>query len=114
MYQPPPPPSYTGPGQPPPPYGGTTTTVYTHQPTHFNTILFREFPVAMQCQYCHASVTTSTRYESGTLTWVACFVIAFIGLWLGCCLIPFCLDGCKDVIHSCPNCHQMLGRFNRM
>ena len=34
--------------------------------------------------------------------------------WLGCCLIPFCLDGCKDVIHSCPNCHARLGSYRRM
>uniref|UniRef100_K1R4U1 Lipopolysaccharide-induced tumor necrosis factor-alpha factor-like protein n=1 Tax=Magallana gigas TaxID=29159 RepID=K1R4U1_MAGGI len=31
-----------------------------------------------------------------------------------CCLIPFCVDGCKDVVHSCANCHQTIGRYNRM
>ncbi|XP_062581069.1 LITAF domain-containing protein-like [Saccostrea cucullata] len=116
MEQPPPPPQYSNPGQgqPPPPPPGGSTMVYTHQPTFFNPIMFREFPVATTCTYCRASITTSTRYETGTFTWVACGVIAFIGCWLGCCLIPFCIDGCKDVVHSCPNCHQTLGKYSKM
>lgn len=58
---------------------GGTQIVYTHQPTTLAAINFKEHPVAMKCHYCQASITTSTNYEAGALTWVACFVIAFIG-----------------------------------
>ncbi|KAK3098325.1 hypothetical protein FSP39_018456 [Pinctada imbricata] len=132
-YDQPPPPGYVQPpppgyGQPPPPgYGqpttsssssypvSTSTTVVMSQPELYGSIsMFREHPVRTKCPACNAEVLTSTSFESGTLTWVACLVLAFIGLWLGCCLIPFCLDGCKDVVHSCPNCRHTIGRFNRM
>lgn len=42
------------------------------------------------------------------------FIILFCRLWLGCCLIPFCINGAKDVVHSCPNCQRMVGRYTRM
>ncbi|XP_011444612.3 LITAF domain-containing protein-like [Crassostrea angulata] len=115
MNQPPPPPSYVAPGQgqPPPPPGGTQI-VYTHQPTALSAVNFNQYPVAMKCHYCQASITTSTNYEAGALTWVACFVIAFIGCWCGCCFIPFCLNDLKDVTHNCPNCRQTLGKFSKM
>ncbi|XP_034313433.1 LITAF domain-containing protein-like [Crassostrea angulata] len=107
---PPPPPGYS---QPPPQYGQHSTTVITAgMPVVAH--CFRETSVPMQCPYCHANITTTTTYETGTLTWVICGVLILFGLWLGCCLIPFCIDGCKDVIHSCPNCHQTVGKFNRM
>jgi len=32
---------------------------------------------------------------------------------LGCCLVPFCLDGCKDVIHVCPNCRYQISAWRR-
>ncbi|XP_048762284.2 LITAF domain-containing protein-like [Ostrea edulis] len=106
----PPPPGYS---QPPPGYGQQTTVVMGAQPVMMAQV-FRETPVAMQCPYCHASITTSTAYETGTLTWIICGVLILFGLWLGCCLIPFCIDGCKDVIHSCPSCNQTVGKFNRV
>jgi len=66
----------------------------------------------MGCPHCKATIQTGTRYELGTLAWLACF-----GLWLitgCCCWIPFVVNGMKDVIHFCPNCNNVLGRFNRM
>nr|XP_022341661.1 cell death-inducing p53-target protein 1 homolog [Crassostrea virginica] len=96
----------THPGYPPPPppmYGG-------HSKFH----AFREVPVHMQCPYCHAEVATSVTYEAGTMTWVICLFLILFGFWLGCCLIPFCIDGCKDCVHTCPNCQQVIGKFNRM
>lgn len=33
--------------------------------------------------------------------------------WLGCCLIPCCIDECMDVHHSCPHCKAYLGRHRR-
>lgn len=83
--------------------------------THPITIvqLYRECPLRVVCRFCNAEVVTSTYYENGTLTWLACFFI-FLFFPLGCCLIPFCMDGLKDVVHRCPNCQQEVGRFNRM
>ncbi|BFZ18094.1 hypothetical protein BsWGS_21133 [Bradybaena similaris] len=121
----------TSPGHPPgyaypvqPGYGQTygapqhanysnTTTIVT-QPTVTVVQVYRESPVRTTCPHCRADVVTATYYETGTFTWVACFVICLFVCWLGCCLFPFCIDGCKDVVHSCPNCRQQIARFNRM
>jgi len=94
--------------------GQQGSTVVVTQPAYTVVQHFRESPVRIKCQFCSADIVTSTFYETGTLTWVACFIIAIVGCWLGCCLIPFCMDACKDVIHQCPNCHQQVGRYNRM
>ncbi|XP_076450920.1 LITAF domain-containing protein-like [Babylonia areolata] len=116
-YQPPPPGYQPGPGMHGHPSGSTTVVVT--QPGLFGaqpggTCRYREVPCLVVCQYCNATVTTTTCYSVGTFTWLAAGLILFLGFWLGCCLIPFCLDACKDVIHTCPNCRQNVGRYNRM
>ncbi|KAL8573745.1 hypothetical protein ACOMHN_019019 [Nucella lapillus] len=126
---PPPPGSYPGQpayGQPPygqPAYGqpvqpgygpsGQTTVVVT-QPALAVVQTFRESPVHTRCPHCQAEVVTGTQYETGTFTWIICFILCLVGCDFGCCLIPFCVDGCKDVIHSCPNCRQQVARWSRM
>jgi len=75
---------------------------------------FGEHSVAMQCPHCRAQITTTTYYEAGTFAWLLCIVCLVFGLWLGCCLIPLMMDGCKDVQHKCPNCHASLGWYRRM
>ncbi|KAK3090159.1 hypothetical protein FSP39_009559 [Pinctada imbricata] len=121
---PPPPPGYGAPeppkyGVPPPAYQQTqgtyqTNVVVTGATPYLRNMMFREVPVATQCPFCQATITTSTSYETGTITWLVAGILLLIGLWLGCCLIPFCLDGCKDVIHRCPNCNQVVGKYTRM
>ncbi|XP_069123928.1 LITAF domain-containing protein-like [Argopecten irradians] len=110
MAQPPPPPSYQPPG---PAYQQTATVVVTN-PQYVRPLIFRENPVSMSCPFCQAQIVTTTTYTTGTFAWVVCLLLLFFGLWLGCCLIPFCLNGCKDVLHHCPNCRQQVGKYSRM
>ncbi|XP_071126345.1 lipopolysaccharide-induced tumor necrosis factor-alpha factor homolog isoform X1 [Mytilus edulis] len=100
---------------PPPQYsqGGQQSTVVITSPAMLGP-QFREVPVRTQCPACQADIMTSTRYETGTLTWISIGALCLFGCWLGCCLIPLCVDPCKDVVHSCPNCKQMVGKYNRM
>ena len=58
---------------------GQQTTVVMAQPVMPMGIVFREMPVAMQCQFCHASITTSTTYETGTFTWVIAGILLLFG-----------------------------------
>lgn len=74
----------------------------------------QEWPVHTECPHCGGFILTSLEYETGTLTWIMCFFIMFIGLFLGCCLVPFCMDGCKDIAHICPDCKKEVGRFYRI
>lgn len=73
----------------------------------------RECPVRVSCPSCRADVMTATTFETGTMTWLLVGILCIIGCW-PCCLIPFCVEGCKDVIHTCPNCQAQVGVYRRM
>ncbi|KAL4239534.1 cell death-inducing p53 target 1 [Mactra antiquata] len=92
---------------------GQQTVVITTQPTVVPQ-RFRETAVHTRCQYCHADIITATSYETGNFAWLICLILCCFGLDAGCCLIPFCVDTCKDVVHTCPNCQQVLHRWTRM
>lgn len=125
--QPPPQGQYPPPqqgGYPPPQQGGylpvqqsatTNTTIITTQPAMVSAvpIVFHEFPVSMTCPSCRAQIVTAVHYDVGTMAWLLCLVMCFFGFWL-CMFIPFCVDGCKDAIHHCPNCSVQLGVYRRM
>lgn len=101
------------PGYPAQPGYATTTTTIIQQPTHI-IAGFHESPVATTCPNCGAAIVTATSYVTGTLTWLACLGLCVIGCDAGCCLIPFCVDSMKDVIHTCPSCGTQVGVFRRM
>ena len=47
--------------------------------------------------------------DTGMFGLIAAGVICLVGCIFGCCLIPFCMDDLKKVIHKCPNCNNILG-----
>ncbi|XP_031559108.1 cell death-inducing p53-target protein 1 homolog [Actinia tenebrosa] len=91
-----------------------TTTIIQTQPTTtvITPAFFGETPVAMMCPHCQASIVTATEYVPGSLAWIICVVLFFV-FW-PCCWLPFVIDGCKDVLHSCPNCRRQVGSYSRM
>ncbi|CAJ0594309.1 unnamed protein product [Cylicocyclus nassatus] len=76
-------------------------------------------PVEMDCPHCQAHIVSHIERIAGSLPWILCGVLVLLGFflflvpWLFCCL-PFCVDQCLDVVHSCPACKRNLGRFKRV
>ncbi|XP_006822299.1 LITAF domain-containing protein-like [Saccoglossus kowalevskii] len=90
--------------------GFTSPPVYVVQAA----TVYGEFPVAAHCHACNTDVMTVTTFNAGTLTWLSSGIICLVGGWVLCCLIPFCINACKDVVHFCPNCHAVIGKYNRL
>jgi len=73
-----------------------------------------QYPMSIACPFCQVQVVTAIKPEPGMLTWLICLVLCVFGCIFGCCLIPFCIDSCQDVLHSCPNCNRLIGRYKRI
>ncbi|PAA79340.1 hypothetical protein BOX15_Mlig016384g1 [Macrostomum lignano] len=73
-------------------------------------VSFNKEPVTTTCPHCRAHITTAVSYVNGLAPWLVSGGLILIGCWLGCCLIPFCIDDLKDAEHRCPNCQQVVGR----
>ena len=76
--------------------------------TYLNSGACGRTPVAGTCPLCRQQTVTQVQYEAGGATWGACVGLACVGCWLGCCLIPFCVDDAKDAHHYCTSCQQKI------
>ena len=72
-------------------------------------MLSRE-PQYLMCPHCRNQGFTQIQHRSGFGTWLLCSGCCLLGCWLGCCLIPFCVKGMKDVEHVCSSCGSSIGR----
>ncbi|CAF1309228.1 unnamed protein product [Rotaria sordida] len=72
-----------------------------------------QYPVRCVCINYHQNIVTRIEKKNGLMTWASvggiCFFGAPCGCFLGCCLIPLCIDDLKDTVHHCPNCSIILG-----
>uniref|UniRef100_A0A670Z3D4 Lipopolysaccharide induced TNF factor n=1 Tax=Pseudonaja textilis TaxID=8673 RepID=A0A670Z3D4_PSETE len=101
------------PAQPQPPFLAQPyvplQTVYIPGP-----LIFLEHPMQICCPACNQVIVTRISYQPGALAWLSCGGLALLGCWLGCCLIPFCVDAMQDVQHFCPCCNAFLGVHKRL
>eukprot|EP00050_Salpingoeca_kvevrii_P004859 m.263146 g.263146 ORF g.263146 m.263146 type:complete len:166 (+) comp11051_c1_seq2:256-753(+) len=82
----------------------TTTTVV--QPAY---MMWGRHPVMHTCAFCKVTGPTVVRTEVGMSTHLLAGGICLIGC-CPCCLIPYCMDDCKDAVHYCHACNQVVGR----
>ncbi|KTF92552.1 hypothetical protein cypCar_00014375 [Cyprinus carpio] len=59
-----------------------------------------------QCPFCHQYITTEVTTKAGSAVYIVCLISILFCCIAGCCVIPFCLDRCKDVVHKCPKCRS--------
>ena len=71
--------------------------------------LYGRAPVKVMCVHCNTETLTNVKFDTGLGTWAICCGTAAFGCWLGCCLIPFCIDDLKDAVHQCGNCQRVVG-----
>uniref|UniRef100_A0AC34GTW8 LITAF domain-containing protein n=1 Tax=Panagrolaimus sp. ES5 TaxID=591445 RepID=A0AC34GTW8_9BILA len=102
---------------PPPPYESkqnvkptsTRATVFVPSNTTFDAE-----PVIMTCPNCQKLIETNINHTVGLLSWLGCLGCVLLDCTAGCCLLPFCIKGCKDVEHYCSNCKSFLGKYKRL
>jgi len=69
---------------------------------------YTKAPQRIICQYCDRDVVTEILPVSGFGTNLCAITLCLFVCW-PCCIVPYCVDDCKDVEHICPNCHRVVG-----
>lgn len=60
------------------------------------------------CPVCQKTKTSHVMHKMGGGSWLyvgVCLVVCFPAA-----CFPFCVNDCKDAVHTCPECHREVGR----
>ena len=79
------------------------------KPAPFSSGAWPTEPVQISCPNCGKDCVTKCEGSINMMAWILCIVLCCVGCNLGCCLIPFCLDSCKNFKHTCPQCNNVVG-----
>ncbi|KRX10946.1 hypothetical protein PPERSA_12070 [Pseudocohnilembus persalinus] len=60
-------------------------------------------PICTTCPNCQAIIETKVEKQNGNMTYLTAGILLLMACW-PCCLLPFCIDDCKDMQHMCPQC----------
>ena len=86
-------------------------TVVNDRPAQVMTTGFYDFPMQHTCQWCGYTGMTKVQSEICVGTHLmAGGICCVLGLWCGCCLIPYAVDAFKEKRHFCSSCHKLVGR----
>ena len=62
-------------------------------------------PIWMTCPNCKTEIFTTTRKSTRTFQ---CLIVGFL-----CCVVRFCFCIWKDVLHACPKCNYVIGKYKK-
>ena len=63
-------------------------------------------PMELKCPKCQYVGLSHCDTHNSVQAWAGCLVLCLVGCSIGCCLIPFCLEDCKNATHTCTQCGQ--------
>eukprot|EP01084_Bolivina_argentea_P090871 163654_1 len=89
------------------PVSGATQPITT---LHSSLQIKSRYPQQAHCPTCNRITYTKIHYVNGLATWLSVGGLVVMQCWMGCCLIPLCIDGLKDVEHSCSQCGTFIGK----
>ncbi|KAI4471050.1 lipopolysaccharide-induced tumor necrosis factor-alpha factor [Holotrichia oblita] len=94
---------------PPPTYAETQGRFY--RPILVDSeLIWGPDPMATVCQRCGTHIITTITSQRSNLTHFAAVALCLCGCW-PCCLLPYCMNSCKNTYHYCPNCSTYLGMY---
>ena len=91
-------------------YSDQPIVVNQYTPTIIREYKFGTSPISLICIFCKSPITTETECEFNCGSCCLCLLVG--------CLFFMCIQLCRgksiccnDIIHKCPNCRRILGRY---